>query len=98
MPTQNDHTLRFRTFLNYSITGSLKLLEKKTSRYACIAHNPTLSDKTYPTLPRNANALETNALSLTPGCVYDEMQCTSSHVTAAISNTLVQERSFSRDR
>ena len=51
--------------------------------------NPTRSDKPYPTPPRGANTLETNALSLTPDCVYEEMQCTSSRVTAAISNTLL---------
>ena len=51
--------------------------------------NPTRSEKPYPTPPRSANALETNALSLTPDCVYEEMQCTSSSVTAAISNTLL---------
>ena len=51
--------------------------------------NPTRSEKPYPTPPRSANALKTNALSLTPDCVYEEMQCTSSSVTAAISNTLL---------
>ena len=51
--------------------------------------NPTRSEKPFPTPPRSANALETNALSLTPDCVYEEMQCTSSRVTAAISNTLL---------
>ena len=93
LPTQNGHTLRFLTFLNDSITGSLTFFEKKkkkTSQYA-LPTNPTRSrsDKPYPTLPRSANALETNALSLTPDCVYEEMQCTSSRVTAAISNTFV---------
>ena len=94
LPTQNGHTLRSLTYLNDSITGSLTFFEKKrkkkTSQYA-LPTNPTRSrsDKPYPTLPRSANALETNALSLTPDCVYEEMQCTSSRVTAAISNTFV---------
>ena len=48
-------------------------LEKKKSRYA-LPTNPTRSGKPYPTPPRSANALETNALSLTPDCVYEEMQ------------------------
>ena len=39
--------------------------------------------------PRSANALETNALSLTPDYVYEEMQYTSSRVTTAANNTLV---------
>ena len=72
LPTQNGHTSRSRTFPNDSITGSLTLLEKKTSQYA-LPTNPTSSDKPYPTPPRSANALETNALSLTPDCVYEEM-------------------------
>ena len=50
--------------------------------------NLTRSDKRYPTPPRSANALETNALFLTPDCVYEEMQCTSSLVTAAINTIL----------
>ena len=62
-----------------------KFLEKKTSQYA-LPTNPTRSGKPYPTPPRSANALETNALYLTQDCVYEEMQCTSSRVTAAISN------------
>ena len=64
LPIQNCHTLSSRTFPNDSITGSLTFLEKKTSRYA-LATNPTRSDKPYPTPPRSANALETNALYLT---------------------------------
>ena len=51
--------------------------------------NPTCSEKLYPTPPRRAHALETNALSLTPDCVDEEMQCTSLSVTAAIRNTLL---------
>ena len=51
--------------------------------------NPTGSEKLYPTPPRRAHALETNALSLTPDCVDEEMQCTSLSVTAAIRNTLL---------
>ena len=94
LPTQNGHTLRSRTFLNDSITGSLTFLEKETSRYA-LSTNPTRSGKPYPTPPRRANALETNALSLTPDCVYEEMQCTSSRVTAVISNTLVARHASS---
>ena len=45
--------------------------------------------KPYPTPPRGANALETNALSPTPDYVYEEMQCTSSRVIAAVNNILV---------
>ena len=71
-------------------------LEKKTFRY--LPTNPTLSDEPYPTLPRSANALETNALSLTPDCVYEEMQCTSSRVTAAISYTLMARHPRPRKR
>ena len=50
LPTQNGHTSRSRTFPNDSITGSLTLLEKKTSQYA-LPTNPTSSDKPYPTPP-----------------------------------------------
>ena len=71
--------LRSLTSLNDSITGSLTFLEKKiTSQYALYS-NPTRSDKPYPTPPRSANALETNAPSLTPDYVYEEMQWTSCH-------------------
>ena len=94
LPTRNGHTLRSRTFLHDSITRSLTFLEKKTSRYA-LPTNPTLSDEPYPSPPRSANALQTNALSLTLGCVNEEMQCTSSRVTAAISNTLVARHASS---
>ena len=80
--------LRFLTSLNDLITGSLTFSGKKTSQYA-LPTNPTRSDKPYPTPPRSAYALETNALSLTPDYVYEEMQCTSSRVTAAINNILV---------
>ena len=83
LPTQNGHTLRSCTFLTNSITGSLTFLKKKTSLYS-LPTNPILSDEPYPTPPRSANTLETNALSLTPECVYEEMQCTSSRVTAVI--------------
>ena len=44
-----------------------------------VAHKP------YPTPLWSANAPEANVLSLTPDCVYEEMQCTSSRVTAAIN-------------
>ena len=94
LPTQNGHTLRSRTFLNDSIIWSLTSLKKKTSRYA-LPTNPTRSDKPYPTPPRGANAQETNALSLTPDCVYDEMQYTSLRVTDANNNTLVARRASS---
>ena len=92
--TLNGHTLRSRTFLNDSITESLPFLEKKTPLYA-LPTNPTLSGKPYRTPSRSANALETNALSLTPDCVYEEMQCSSSRVTAAISNTSVARHTSS---
>ena len=85
LPTQSGHTLRSRTFLNNSTTRSLTFSEKKTSRYA-LPTNPTCSDKPYPTPPRRANAPETNALSLILDFVYDEIQYTSSRVTAAINN------------
>ena len=90
----DGHTLRSLTSLNDSITGSLIFLEKKISQYA-LPTNPTRSDKPYPTPPRNANAPETNALSLTSYCVYEEMQCTSSSVTAAISIILVARHASS---
>ena len=77
--------------LNHRITN---IFRKKTSRYA-LHTNPKRSGKPYPTPPRSANALETNALSLAPDCVYDEMQCTSSRLTAAISNTLVARHASS---
>ena len=57
--------------------------------------SPTRSDKPYPTPPRSANAPETNAPSLTPDCVYEEMQSTSSRATAAINNTLVGQHASS---
>ena len=88
LATQNGHILRSLTSVNDSITGSLTSSEKKTSQYGSPT-NPTLSDKPYPTPPRSANVLETNALSLTPDCVYEEMQYTSSRVTTAVNNTLV---------
>ena len=88
LATQNGHILRSLTSQNDSITGSLTISEKKTSQYA-LSTNPTFSNKPYPTPPRNANALETNALSLTPDYAYEEMQYTSSRVTAAVNNILV---------
>ena len=72
--------------LNHRITN--RFLERKTSQYA-LPTSPTRSDKPYHTPPRSANAPETNALSLTPEYVYEEMQCTSSRATATINNTLV---------
>ena len=75
LATQNGHILRFLTSLNDSITFS----EKKLSHYV-LPTNPTRSrsEKPYPTPPRSANALETNAPSLTPNYAYEEMKCTSS--------------------
>ncbi|CAH3027371.1 unnamed protein product [Porites evermanni] len=52
------------------------ITQKKKSRYA-LPTDPTRSGKPYPTPPRSANALETDALSLI-----------TSRVTATISNTL----------
>ena len=54
-------------------TSCVAFLEKKKSRYA-LPTDPTRSGKPYPTPPRRANALETDALSLI-----------TSRVTAAIS-------------
>ena len=72
--------------LNHRITN---IFRKKNIPVRIAPTNPTRSGKPYPTPTRSTNALVTNALSLTPDCVYEEMQCTSSRVTAAISNTLV---------
>ena len=55
--------------LNHKITN---IFRKETSQYA-LPTSPTRSDKPYPTPPRSANAPETNAPSLTPDCVYEEM-------------------------
>ena len=74
--------------MNDSITGSLTFSEKKTSEYALLT-NPTLSGKPYPPPPLNTNALEITALSPTLDYFYEEMQCTSSRVTAAVNNILV---------
>ena len=74
--------------LNHRITNIFRkennpkrIAHKSYTLRRALSHNPTP--------PRRANALETNALSLTTDCVYEEMQCTSSRVTAAISNTLI---------
>ncbi|XP_074619602.1 uncharacterized protein LOC141878528 [Acropora palmata] len=51
--------------------------------------NPTRSEKPYPTPPRSANLLGTNAPFLTPNYAHEEMKCTSLRVAGAINNTLV---------
>ena len=63
-------------------------------RYA-LPTNPARS-KPYPTPPRSAKALETNAPSLTPDCVHDEMQYISSRVAAAIND--IDTTRFIHDR
>ena len=98
MATQNGHILRYLTSLKDSITGSLTFSEKKPSHYA-LPTNPTLSEKPYPTPPRSANLLETNAPSLTPNYANEEMKCTSSRVAGAITEQYISSTTrFIHDR
>ena len=72
--------------LNHRITN----IFRKENIPVRIAHKShTLRQALSHTPPRSANALETNALSLTPDYLHEEMQYTSSRVTAAVNNTLV---------
>ena len=71
--------------LNHKITN----IFRKENILVCIAHKSHTLRQALSHTSTERKYTRDNALSLTPDYVYKEMQCTSSHATAAINNILV---------
>ena len=94
-PTGMEWSYRKIPYISERLNHKITNIFRKENIPVRVAHKSYTLRQALSHTSTESKCIETNAPSLTPDCVYEEMQCTSSRATAAIINTLVAQHASS---